>query len=181
MNISKLLAMTVFGATFASIACAGTLTNTAVNYAKNKAVSVEKVAVALASAVQGDTVAPSEIFSQVLTARAAWTSDQVSYLYKSILIASPELSASLADDIKTFEAAGKPTTVSPEASEGVRLLAILYGTELNGVNPDTVLASIVMDSNGVGIVSPAVTALRDVPARRPATVIPTPPPTSSDN
>lgn len=179
MNMSKLLAMTVLGVAFASVAGAGVLTDTAVRQAKNKAVSVEKVAVAVATAVQGDSVAPSQIFSQVLEARASWTAAQVAFLYKSILLASPELSSSLGDDIKTFEAAGKPTTVSPDAPEGVRLLAILYGTELNGVNPDVVLASIAADSTGE--ISPSVAALRDVPVRRPAAVIPTPPATSSDN
>lgn len=181
MNISKLFTLAAFGVCLTSFACAGTLTNTAVNYAKNKAVSVEKVASAVASAVQGDTVAPSQIFSQVLAARASWTADQVSYIYKSILLAAPELSASLVDDVKAFEASGKQTSVGPDASEGVRLLAILYGTELNGVNPDTVLSSIIADSTGAGFISPSVAALRDVPVRRPAAVIPTPPATSSDN
>ena len=179
MNMSKLLAMTVLGVVFASAVEAGVLTDTAVRHARNKAVSVEKVAVAVATAVQGDSVAPSRIFSQVLEARTSWTTAQVSFLYKSILLASPELSSSLADDIKTFEAAGKSTTVAPDASEGVRLLAILYGLELNGVNPDVVLASIAADNTGE--ISPTVAALRDVPVRRPSAVIPTPPATSSDN
>ena len=177
----------------ACVSCASAEVSSAANTVENalalavdSKVSVERVCVAVAEAVQGNQITPAELVKRVIAARKSWSAEQVAALYKSVLMASPSLSASFVDDVTAFEKAGKPTSVGADAAEGVKVLAALYGAELAGVNPDTVLASVAADSVGAQMVM-SVAPLRDVGAqaadslRRPRPVKPTPPATSSEN
>lgn len=150
------------------------------------AASMEAVCGAVGVAVKNAEAAPAEILRSVVAARSSWTVSQVAGIYKSILMASEALSASFAEDVEAFEEAGKPTSesVSADASEGVKLLAALYGLNVPGVNADVVLASVVADSMGSSVLG-SVAPLRDVragsPARRSQPAKPTPPATSVEN
>lgn len=189
MKIAKLLTVLLFGAVVAcaNVASAADLTPTelAVALASNKAVSMERICLATADAVKNDTLAPSEVLSRVLASRQTWTTEQVAGLYKSVLLASPSLSSSFVSDVKAFEAAGKPTAVGAEATEGVKLLAALYASQISGVNADSVLASVVSGVTGPSMVR-SVAPLRDVSPRpvaprRPQPTSPTPGPLSPEN
>lgn len=152
----------------------------AVQLAQKASASVESVALAVAEAVKSGE-APSAVLARVLGARESWTNAQVAFLYKTLLMSSPELSASFAQDVKDFQEAGKPAQVAEDASEGLKLLALLNASH---VDTDVVLASVLADHSGIASVSP-VAPLRDVTAgstgRRQHPVMPTPPVTSSDN
>lgn len=190
MKKNKLLALLFCVVAFASAAvaengtAAGSVQN-AVNVATDTKASIENVCKAVSGAVKDGAVAPSEVFIRVVAARQSWTTNQLAGLYKSVLLSSPALASSFMDDLDAFEAAGKPTEVSSEASEGVKLLAALYGVGVPGVNADSVLASVVADSVGPAALM-TVSPLRDVGARaatqrRVHPTTPTPPVTSSEN
>lgn len=158
----------------------GVKTQAAVQVAQKASSSIESIALAVAEAVKAGE-APSVVMARVLGARETWTEAQVAFLYKSVLMSAPELSASFPEDVKAFEAAGKPAQVAEEASEGIKLLALVAASQ---VDTDVVLASILADHSGVASVVP-VAPLRDVTAgstqRRQHPVMPTPPLSSSDN
>ncbi|MCQ2364081.1 MAG: hypothetical protein MJ051_00825 [Akkermansia sp.] len=188
MKNNKLFALLLCAAVFVAVPEAFAATYTAqdaVALASNVNASVDSVCKAVGDAVQDAAVSPSKLFSDVMGARKSWTSAQVAGVYKSILIGSPELSASFVDDLDAFQQAGNPTTVSSDASEGMKLLAALYGMQISGVNADAVLASVVSSSMGGASVM-SVAPLRDVSARaassrRTHPSAPTPPATSSEN
>lgn len=189
MKKNKLFALLFCAAAFASVAVAETDVvsplQEAVALATDSKASMDSICVAAAAAVKDGKTAPTEVFVKVIASRESWTSAQVAALYKSILMASPALSASFVDDVKIFEKAGKPTTVEADAPEGVKLLAALYGTEISGVSADAVLASVVAGAMGPAMASP-VAPLRDVTAgsatrRRTQPSKPTPPPASYEN
>lgn len=154
--------------------------------AKDNSVSIEKICLATAEAVKNDAIAPSSVLSRVLACRKTWTTTQVGGLYKSVLMAAPELSASFPSDLKMFEAAGKPFSVGADAPEGVKLLAVLYGSQIAGVNADAVISGLTADFMGassVRIVAPLrdVAVPRPVAPRRPQPTPPTPGPISPEN
>lgn len=188
MKKNKLYTLLFCAAALASVAVAEPTpyTDAAVAVAKDSKATMESICTAAAAAVKNDAVAPADVFTGVLAARSSWTAAQVAGLYKSLLLASPSLSASFVTDVQTFEAADKPAVVGADASEGVKLLAALYNAEIPGVNADVVLSSIMADTMG----SPtafSVAPLRDVnaraatPVRRAHSVKPTPPATSYEN
>lgn len=186
MKKNKLFTMLFCAAAYASVAM-GAATDTAQNavaLAANNKASIESVCKAVSGAVQNDTLAPSELMKQVLASRETWTSNQVAGLYKSVLLASPALSASFLDDVAAYEDAGKPAVVSAEASEGVKLLAALYGCKVSGVDADAVLASVLTDVVGAPMLL-NVTPLKDeapgTSVRRVRPNKPTPPSVSADN
>lgn len=192
MKITQLLTALVVAVSLVSVSYAGSGKDGSVRYgedkpvadklaeavalAKDKSVSVERVAQAVAEAIkQGQS--PSEVLSRVLDARPSWTDDQVAFLYKTVVSTTPGLSSSMVQDIRDYEAAGKPSPVSPDAPEGVKVLdALHHGTS----NLDSVISSVVMDSTGVVPVVP-VAPLRDVQPAEPQPVVPTPPVVSSSN
>ena len=188
MKKNSLYTLLFCAAALASVAVAepAPYTEAAVAVAKNSGATMESICAAAAAAVRNDAVSPADVFTNVLSARSSWTAAQVAGLYKSLLMASPELSSSFVKDVQAFEAADKPTTVGADASEGVKLLAALYGAEIPGVNADVVLASIMADTMGAPSAF-SVAPLRDVnaraatPVRRPQPVKPTPPAASIEN
>lgn len=190
MKKNKLYTLLFCAAALASVAVAEPTpyTDAAVAVAKNSEATMESICAAAAAAVKNDSVAPADVFTSVLGARSSWTAAQVAGLYKSLLMASPSLSTSFVDDVQAFENAGKPVSVGAEASEGVKLLAALYGAEIPGVNADAVLSTIMADTMG-SAASFSVAPLRDVnaraattaPVRRPKPTKPTPPAASIEN
>lgn len=189
MKIAKLLTVLLFGAVVAcaNVASAADLTPTelAVALASNKAVSMERICQAAADAVKNDSVAPSEVLSRVLASRQAWTTEQVAGLYKSVLLASPSLSSSFVSDVKSFESAGKPAVAPADATEGVKLLSVLYSSQASGVNADSVLEAVMAGVTGPSMVR-SVSPLRDVSPLRPVPrrsqpTAPTPGPLSPEN
>lgn len=177
----------LFAAFFCAAACVAASfasTQDAVNLAANQKTSMERVCVAIANAVTEGADTPSQIFTRVLSARESWTTGQMAGMYKSILLASDKLSASFSEDLEAFEAAGKPTSVAENASEGVKLLAVLYAANVAGVNADDVIASVVSDTMGTPMLQ-SVSPLRDVSAgtsrRRTQPTKPTPPVVSYEN
>lgn len=188
MKKNKLYTLLFCAAALASVAVAEPTpyTETAVAVAKNSQATMESICAAAVAAVKNDAVAPADVFTSVLAARSSWTTAQVAGLYKSLLMASPALSSSFVEDVQAFDAADKPTTVGVDASEGVKLLAALYGSGIPGVNADVVLSSIMADTMG-SVSSFSVAPLRDVnaravtPVRRPQPVKPTPPAASVEN
>lgn len=181
MKMNRMLVALFIGAAMISATYAepGKL-ETAVQLAQKPSASIESVALAVANAVKSGE-SPSSVMARVLGARETWTEAQVAFLYKTVLMSSPELSASFAQDVKAFQESGKPAVVAEDASEGLKVLALLSSCK---VNADAVLASVLADHSGIAGVVP-VAPLRDVTAgttsRRTHPVIPTPPATSSDN
>lgn len=192
MKTAQLLAALLVGVSLISVSYAGSGKDGSVRYgekgpvadklaeavalAKDKSVSVERIAKAVAEAIeQGHS--PSDVISQVLEARDSWTDDQVAFLYKTVVSTTPGLSESLAKDIKTYEDAGKPTVAPDGSSEGVKVL-VEVGQKTPHV--DSVISNVVTDSTGVVEVVP-VAPLRDVQPAEPHPVVPTPPVVSSMN
>lgn len=188
MKTNRMLATFLIGAVMVSASYAEDVTaalevktQAAEQMAKKKSGSIESIALAVADAVKSGA-APSTVMARVLAARETWTAAQVAFLYKTVLMSSPELSSSFSQDVKAFEEAGKPSHVAQGAPEGVKLLALLAAVD---VNADAVLASILADHEGVVTGVTSVAPLRDVTAgsttRRQRPSLPTPPATSSDN
>lgn len=179
MFAALLIGAAMIPASFAEVA-EESVASAAVELAQKPASSIESIALAVAEAVKNGE-APSVVMARVLGARESWTNAQVAFLYKTLLMSSPELSASFAQDVKSFQESGKSVQVAEDASEGMKVLALL--TSCN-VDADVVLASILADHSGIASVNP-VAPLRDVTAgstgRRQHPVMPTPPVTSSDN
>lgn len=183
MKLYRTLAALFVGAAMisASVASAqGEKTQAAVQLAVQKGSSIESIATAASDAVKNGE-SPSEVMAGVLGARETWTNAQVAFLYKTVLMSSPEMSATFAQDLDAFLEAGKPAQVAADASEGLKVLAVLVAS--GKADTEVVLASIIADHNGPsGVMS--VSALRDVragTARRQHPVMPTPPATSADN
>lgn len=192
MKIVHLLIALVLGVSVVSVSYAGSGKDNSVRYgekgskadkvaeaerlAKDPKTSVERVAEAIADAIE-EGASPSDVLSRVLNARDNWTDDQVSFLYKTVVSTTPGMSSSLAQDIKDFIDAGKPSVVPPDASEGVKVLATIQGSH---ANTDSVISNVVTDSTGVIVVVP-VPPLRDVQPGDPHPVVPTPPVVSSSN
>lgn len=192
MKITQFLTALLVGATMVTVSYAGSGKDDSVRYnektsatdkvaeaerlAKDPKTSTERIAQAVAAAI-GQGASPSDVLSRVLDARPSWTDEQVSFLYKTVVSATPGLAGALSQDIKDFIAAGKPSTVPPDASEGMKVLAVIGGTH---TNVDKVIDNVVMDSTGVVEVVP-VAPLRDPQPADPHPVVPTPPVVSSSN
>lgn len=191
MKIAQFLTALFVGATMVTASYAGSGKDDSIPYdkttktdkiteaerlAKDPKVSVERVAKAMADAIK-QGASPSDVLSRVLDARPSWTDEQVAFLYKTVVMTTPGLSDSLAQDVKDFIEAGKPTTAPPDASEGMKVLVVIGDSH---VNVDSVISNVVTDSTGVVQVVP-VPPLRDVQADEPHPVVPTPPVVSSSN
>lgn len=192
MKITQLLTAALVGATMVTVTYAGSGKDNSVRYnektsamdkvaeaerlAKDPKTSTERVAQAVADAIK-QGASPSDVLSRVLDARPSWTDEQVSFLYKTVVSTTPGMAGSLSQDVKDFIAAGKPSTVPPDASEGMKVLAVVGGTH---TNVDRVISDVVMDSTGVVEVVP-VAPLRDPQPADPHPVPPTPPVVSSSN
>lgn len=192
MKFAHLLTAVVVGATVVSASYAGSDKSEvvrggdtpssvdkvaeAVRLAKDPETSVERVAEALADAIK-QGASPSDVLSRVLDARPNWSDNEVAFLYKTVVTTTPGLSSTLANDIKTYEDAGKPTTVPPDAPEGVKVLVVIGDSN---ANVDSVISNVVTDSTGVVEVVP-VAPLRDVQPADPHPVVPTPPVVSSSH
>lgn len=193
MKITQFLAALLIGVSLVSVSYAGSDKDTSVRWddtssaaaklakaarlAQDPNASVEKIAEAVAEAIKAGA-SPSEALAAVLGARTeGWSDEQVSFLYKTVVNATPGLSSSLAQDIQDYINAGKPLIVPPGASEGMKILAIINGAH---VDLDSVISSVVMDSTGVVDVVP-VPPLRDVQPTEPHPVVPTPPVVSANN
>lgn len=192
MKIAHLLTALLLGVSLISVSYAGSGKDDSVRYgekgskadkvaeaerlAKDPKTSVERIAKAVADAIK-EGASPSDVLSRVLESRDNWTDDQVSFLYKTVVSTTPGMSSSLAQDIKDFIEAGKPTVVPPDASEGVKVLVVI---EKSPANTDSVINNVVTDSTGVVDVVP-VPPLRDVQPGEPHPVVPTPPVVSSSN
>lgn len=192
MKITQFLTALLVGATMVTVSYAGSGKDDSVRYnekssatdkvaeaerlAKDPKASTERIAQAVAAAIE-QGASPSDVLSRVLDARPSWTDEQVSFLYKTVVSATPGLAGALSQDIKDFIAAGKPSTVPPDASEGMKVLAVIGGTH---TNVDKVIDNVVMDSTGVVEVVP-VAPLRDPQPADPHPVVPTPPVVSSSN
>lgn len=191
MKIAQFLTALLIGATMvtASVSYAGSGKDNSVAYdgktdkvseaerlAKDPNASVESIAQAIAEAIK-QGASPSDVLSRVLDARPSWSDEQVSFLYKTVVSTTPGLSTSLPQDVKDFIEAGKPSTVPPGSSEGMKVLAVIGGTT---ANIDSVISNVITDSTGVIEVVP-VAPLRDVQPADPHPVPPTPPVVSSSN
>lgn len=192
MKTTQFLAALLMGASLLSVSYAGTGKDNSVRWGEKSPVadkiaeavrlaqdpktSVERIAEAVAAAI-GEGASPSDVLARVLDARSDWSTDQVSFLYKTVVNATPGLSSSLAQDIKDYINAGKPITVPSNSPEGIKILAIINGVH---VDLDSVISNIVIDSTGVIVVVP-VPPLRDVQPTDPHPVVPTPPVVSSSN
>lgn len=192
MKTTQFLAALLIGASLVSVSYAGTGKDNSVRWGEKSPVadkiaeavrraqdpksSVEHIAEAVAAAID-EGASPSDVLARVLDARSDWSTDQVSFLYKTVVNATPGLSSSLAQDIKDYINAGKPITVPSNSPEGIKILAIISGTH---VDLDSVISNIVIDSTGVIVVVP-VPPLRDVQPADPHPVVPTPPVVSSNN
>lgn len=192
MKIALFLAALLMGASLMSVSYAGTGKDNSVRWGEKSPVadkiaeavrraqdpksSVEYIAEAVAAAID-EGASPSDVLARVLDARSDWNTDQVSFLYKTVVNATPGLSSSLAQDIKDYINAGKPITVPANSPEGIKILAIINGAH---VDLDSVISNIVIDSTGVIVVVP-VPPLRDVQPADPHPVVPTPPVVSGNN
>lgn len=192
MKITQFLTAALVGATMVTVTYAGSGKDNSVRYnektsamdkvaeaerlAKDPKTSTERVAQAVADAIK-QGASPSDVLSRVLDARPSWTDEQVSFLYKTVVSTTPGMAGSLSQDVKDYIDAGKPTVVPPDASEGMKVLAVVGGTH---TNVDRVISDVVMDSTGVVEVVP-VAPLRDPQPADPHPVPPTPPVVSSSN
>lgn len=189
MKTIQLLAALCIGASLLNVSYAGSGKDDAVRYgekspkgdeavrlAKDPKTSVERIAQAVADAIKNGE-SPSEVLERVFGARDQWTDEEAAFLYKTVVSTTPGLSESLPTDVKDFIDAGKPGEVSPDASEGMKVLATLDDSH---ANVDNVIDSVIGDSSGVVEVVP-VAPLRDVQPADPHPVVPTPPVVSSSN
>lgn len=160
------------GAALTALSYAGELTDTAVATAQDSKASTESIALATVAAVKGDTeVTPSQVLTNVLSSRTQWTSAQVGYLYKSVLIASG-LNSSLARDLRSFKN-GNTTS-----SEGTKLLAVATAAGYDLTTLEDTLGEVTPSG-----AAPAVMSTNTARATRTAKfpVQPAPPVVSPDN
>lgn len=192
MKMIRLLAALCIGASLVTVSYAGSGKDGSVRYgektprgdkgaeaerlARDPNTSIERIAKAVAEAIESGE-SPSDVLGRVLDARDQWTDGEVEFLYKTVISTTPGLADSLPSDVRDFIEAGKPTEVSPDASEGQKVLAEIAGTN---VNVDNVISSVVADSTGTTENIP-VAPLRDPQPADPHPVVPTPPVVSSSN
>ncbi len=193
---NTLIALLCAGVFTAPVLAAGPNLDKAVTLAsKNSGASLNDICLATYKAVKEAPEQADEVFSQVISQRSTWTAGEVYAIFRSVLLARPDLEANFSDYVASYKG-GKNAKDAPEAPSSMhptiyKLLNALHEASLPEGVVQTVINSLNQDALGLPDISSRVAAGVEGGAEggtntnlTPAIddfIIPTPPPVSPGN
>ena len=186
--MKKVLSMILLAGVFAGpvLSAEGTASGAASVAASGA--SIDKVSLAVYEAVKAQPDKAADIFQSVISQRASWSVTDTYAVLRSVLLASPSLEGAFVQSATMYQTGGY--NVATMNSTACQLLNALYtmpqtqavaGSVVQGVVGSAVAGRAAGNGVSQSVVDSYVPVAPSAPQAPEYTVIPTPPPTSSNN